>query len=141
MVDKRPDIIIKRVVLNRSGTWGVMIHDYQPFALTLEDPWNDNKKDVSCIPSGRYNCIKIYRKNKRYYTYLLLDVPGRTEIMFHPGNTKDDTWGCILIGEEFGKIKDKPALIASKRGFNEFMQKMKQKNSFIIEIRSPKEAF
>jgi hypothetical protein len=28
----------------------------------------------------------------------LVGVPERTDILIHPGNTKDDTLGCILLG-------------------------------------------
>ena len=34
---------------------------------------------------------------------LLMDVPGRSEIEIHFGNTEAQTRGCILLGDTLGK--------------------------------------
>jgi hypothetical protein len=48
------------------------------------------------IPAGRFDLYGKYsptfKKNKVY-----IDVPGRSNIMFHGGNTAGETKGCIIV--------------------------------------------
>lgn len=69
---------------------------------TLELPWQDNERNISCIPEGEYLVWKMHPTKKRKYQYFWVkDVPGRTGILFHPGNFTHQILGCILPGEEF----------------------------------------
>jgi len=102
------------------GTFGVLRHDGVPFALTMELPWRDNRHNESCIPLGVYECRRI-TSPKFGETFELSNVPDRTHILFHKGNTLADTAGCILIGEEFAGSHAAPSLASSARGFREFM--------------------
>jgi hypothetical protein len=66
--------------------------------VTLEPPWKDNQPGVSCIPAGVYQVtITLSPRFGRLMPHLL-NVPGRTEIECHYGNTVSDTEGCILLG-------------------------------------------
>ena len=73
---------------------------------SLELPWKNNQKGVSCIPQNTYLCKKVKSpsKNKKIggWVYLLMDVPGRSAVEIHIGNfasgIKVDTEGCILVG-------------------------------------------
>lgn len=51
----------------------------------------------SAIPTGTYDIYAKYspsfKANKVY-----IDVPGRTNILFHGGNTPADSKGCVLLG-------------------------------------------
>jgi hypothetical protein len=68
---------------------------------SLELPWKENQRKVSCIPEGEYDVIKMTPTAKRPYTYLhVLNVPGRDSILFHPGNYTRQILGCILPGEK-----------------------------------------
>ena len=68
---------------------------------TLELPWMDNERNISCIPEGEYMVWKMHPTKKRKYQYFWVqDVPGRTGILFHPGNYTHQILGCILPGEE-----------------------------------------
>lgn len=70
---------------------------------TLELPWRDNQRNISCIPKGEYQVMKHY--SPRYgYTFWLKDVPNRSEILIHQGNYNRDTQGCILPGSNFFDI-------------------------------------
>lgn len=122
-----------RVGSSNRGTFGVLRHGQVPFVLTLERPWLDNKQDVSCIPAGRYRCRKI-RSPKFGNTYEICDVPGRTHVLFHAGNTISDTEGCVLVGEEFSGTWDKPMLVSSQRGFGELMKFLDGAPEFDIVI-------
>ena len=71
----------------------------------LELPWKNNKKNVSCIPEGRYNITKEMQVS-RGEVLRLHDVPGRAGILFHTGNYNIHTKGCILPGMEFIDINN-----------------------------------
>jgi len=106
-------IELMRVSYSAHGTFGVLLSDGIPMCVTLEDPWNDNRKNVSCIPTGNYECIP--HNGHRYKdTWILKGVPRRTAILFHVGNTQKDTEGCILVGQRFGTLDDQPAILGSK---------------------------
>lgn len=64
---------------------------------TLELPWRDNQKMISCIPVGVYKCTKKHSPS-RGLVYSVLDVPDREHILIHVGNYPKDTNGCILVG-------------------------------------------
>ena len=70
--------------------------DFQCF--TLELPWLDNQKNISCIPAGTYEAIK-YESPKHGSVILLQDVPDRTFIEGHAGNYTRQILGCFLVGD------------------------------------------
>lgn len=66
--------------------------------ITLERPWLDNQKNVSCIPEGDY----IVRRDRygRHKWFTVQDVPNRTHIEFHEGEKPEHSKGCILMSFE-----------------------------------------
>lgn len=64
---------------------------------TLEQEWRDNTTGNSCIPEGDY-VLRHHSGPQQRHAWQLMDVPGRTWILIHPGNTEVDTEGCILVG-------------------------------------------
>lgn len=128
----RLDLI--RVGQSDKGTFGVLRLGQVPFALTLEEPWRDNQTNISSIPAGSYLCLRT-RSPKFGNTYEVMNVPGRSHILFHKGNTLDDTQGCILVGEEFSGTFDKPMLVSSQRGFSEFLALLDGQTEFELVIR------
>jgi len=65
--------------------------------FAVEPPWKGNERNVSCIPEGRYEVVR-HDSPKFGDVYLVKDVPGRSNILFHAGNYRKDTKGCILPG-------------------------------------------
>jgi hypothetical protein len=112
-----------RVSEYKGSTMGVLCINDIPEFVTLEDAWRNNERMISCIPTGEY---KIRQRNSPKFgrTYRVEDVPGRSHILFHAGNTHEDTHGCILLGMQFGKIKGEPAILSSRTAFSSFMQMM-----------------
>lgn len=85
------------------GTFGAVLLDGCTFCVSLEPPWYGNQVDVSCIPPGQYHCAPV--TSPRFgETYEVMDVPGRSEILFHAGNWARDTRGCIMFGEAWGEV-------------------------------------
>jgi len=127
-------IQLRRVLCDYKATAGVLIEKSWPFAVALENPWKFNEIGVSCIPSGDYMCQKI-ESSKFGWTYQIMDVPRRTEIIFHWGNTSKDTKGCILLGSSFGILDFEPAVLSSKSAFIDFMGRLEGVEEFNFVVR------
>lgn len=80
------------------GTRGVLVDSAgNHLCFTLELPWKNNERNVSCIPKGTYGVVP-HNGTKYKNVWRLLDVPNRAGILIHTGNTKADIQGCILVG-------------------------------------------
>ena len=122
-------IIIRRVVTGAHGTFGVLIHDSIPFALSLEREWLDNQRSISCIPAGTYICERV-NSPRHGDTFEITEVPGRSHILFHKGNIDDDSHGCVIVGEQFGVLRGSPAVLASSDGYKELHNILRDEDVF-----------
>jgi len=64
---------------------------------SLELPWMDNQRKVSCIPAGVYKMIE-HVSPKFGPCYWIQGVPNRSEILIHPANHVRQLLGCIAPG-------------------------------------------
>ena len=116
--------------------YGVADIDGVPFAVSMELPWNGNRRNISCIPSGIYKAIKT--KSPKFGTVWMLDgVPGRSLILIHKANVAiRELQGCIAVGEKFDLLAGEDAILESKHAFDELMEKTKNENVITVEIRN-----
>nr|WP_321513145.1 DUF5675 family protein [uncultured Pseudodesulfovibrio sp.] len=98
---------------------------------TLENPWLDNARNISCIPAGEYVCRRVISP-KYGETFEITFVPGRTHILFHWGNYPDNTEGCVLLGSS--RAVDVPAVWSSKAAHAEFMETTRDVEEFTLSI-------
>jgi hypothetical protein len=71
-------------------------------AKSLELPWKDNQRSVSCIPEDIYKVRKRLADesgSRDYDHFMVMDVPNRSYILWHAGNFYWDIEGCILMGQ------------------------------------------
>jgi hypothetical protein len=127
-------IEIKRFYSKEDCTLGALLIDGEFFCNTLENPWLDNKANISCIPFGRY-IVKRVNSPKYGDTFEVKEVYERTYILFHAGNTSKDTKGCILLGNQIGKLGSETAVYSSKNTVRSFMKKLKGIESFELKIK------
>lgn len=129
---------MKKLRLNRfsehKATCGALSIGSEVICYTLELPWRDNKVGKSCIPVGTYRALHHYSE-KFGETYWLQDVPGRTEIIFHAGNSIKDTRGCILLGEE---LHQNDTISHSRRAVEKFLKEMNGEKEIEITIEEAK---
>lgn len=103
------NITIYRYQDTGAATMGLMFIDGRFFCHILENPWMQNQRNLSCIPAGEYvlGLRKeggFHRKYSEKFPDLhqgmieVKDVPERDFILFHIGNSPNDTDGCILVG-------------------------------------------
>ncbi len=133
------NVTILRIRKSSHGTEGVLIFDdFKCF--TLELPWRNNEKNISCIPAGEYDAtIRISPRFGR--VYWVLKVEGRTYILMHSGNwagdvqegLKSHTNGCILLGMKRGYLAGQRAVLLSRRAIRQFMEKL-QGSSFRLHV-------
>jgi len=70
---------------------------------TVELPWKQNRRNVSCIPSGVYAIIP--RSTSKYGDHFILEgIRNRSGILIHKGNYYTQIKGCILIGSKHADI-------------------------------------
>tara|TARA_B100000902_G_C27303377_1_gene914071 strand:- start:1906 stop:2388 length:483 start_codon:yes stop_codon:yes gene_type:complete len=96
------NLLILRDTFSDESTIGELFLNGERFCDTLELPYRDNQRSISCIPVGEYKVrLRVARESAtRDYLHLLVkDVKDRSHILFHRGNTAKDTRGCILVGQ------------------------------------------
>lgn len=114
----RPLYLLDRVYLPDRTLGSIYSPQGGIICKTLELPWKDNERSVSCIPEGTYRITKekpipkddpntdvdesggkIYRP---YWHFRIHGVKDRAGILIHIGNDPADSRGCILVGARFG---------------------------------------
>lgn len=125
------DIILHRSFLGKDYTIGHIYIGGSVFCDTIEDVDRDidqttplahiRQKKVygnTAIPTGRYK-VELspspkYQKKALTDSYFrqyantmphLLNVPGFSGILIHPGTTEKDTEGCVIVGRNLVKGK------------------------------------
>jgi hypothetical protein len=94
---------LQRLFESEGALLGVLTQDGMALAFTLEPA-------ARAIPAGRYEIAlrqsgELYTRYHLLYPWIapgmleLVDVPGRTDILIHPGNDINDTSGCVLVGD------------------------------------------
>jgi hypothetical protein len=101
------------------GTNGKLECDGKLICKTIELPWKNNERSVSCIPEGRYILQKRYSLKYKWHIHVT-GVQNRSLILFHPANNAmKELNGCIapvtklsgpglglLSRKAFRKLKD-----------------------------------
>lgn len=136
--------VLLRAPSDDQGTPGILTIGDRSFA-SLELPWRENTRQISCIPAGLYAC-RILHSPRFGRVYGLAGVPGRSNILIHSFNFAGDVaagWqtqseGCIGLGRPgwmqnvSGKIQR--AILLSRMSLSQFMRLL-DGAPFDLEVR------
>lgn len=122
------DVILMRVASDLLSTKGILKIGRKVLCHTLELPWRFNDVGVSCIPEGIYSCWKA-KSPKFGDCFYIADVPHRSGILIHAGNTVQDTRGCVLVGLDTSDVGVIHSRLALQRCLSELPEK------FNLQIR------
>ncbi len=125
-------VSIRRLESTDEGTFGLLtMPGFRCY--TLELPWRNNARRVSCVPVGSYRAA-IAQSPRFGRVYLLQGVPGRSAILIHPANVAGDKSmgydsqleGCIALGERVGALRNaagklQRAVLVSRPAVRAFM--------------------
>lgn len=92
---------LERTWCGQACTIGTLYVDGKAECFTCEDVARAAGVKVpgeTAIPRGVYNVIVTPSQRFKRDLPLVENVPGFSGIRIHPGNTADDTEGCILVG-------------------------------------------
>lgn len=78
-------------------TLGLLVINCEQSFKTLELPWKDNKRNVSCIPDGMYRYFADFSNNKKRMVIELIDVKNRGQIQIHSASKLSHLSGCIGV--------------------------------------------
>lgn len=115
---------LRRVEQSEDVTIGVLTVDGKGVCWCLEEPWRENQPEVSCIPAGTYPLALEHSPSKGRELWTIKDVPGRSYVRIHIGNSVDDTAGCVLPGELPVTKNERREVEFSARAFGKFKDAM-----------------
>ena len=133
------DQYLTRFAYTKDGTFGRLGR-----FITVEEEWQDNIPNISCIPCATYVCERSIFHRGGYPTYEIMDVPGRSLIKFHYAMTEEDLRGCVGLGMHLGvfEVKDedtdrmthKLSAISTRKAFGAWMESLGGVNEFNLHV-------
>ena len=125
------ELTLIRTRSSEAGIFGELKADGSHFLYTLEHSYNNAPK----IPAGTYTCVRGQHQlhSGPIETFEITGVEGHSGLLFHPGNTEDDSEGCVLLGRNSSNT----ALFDSRKAFGMFMTALEGKNSFTLVVKAP----
>ena len=112
---------LTRYETSPNGTFGKVRTDNGFECYSAERDWHEGKKDISCIGAGEFKC-QVVESPHFGKVYAVLEVPGRSDILLHPGNwPMRQSHGCILLGRAVGLVLGTEGLMSSRDALDGFM--------------------
>ena len=112
------------------GCFSVLLWDGRPFAVSVERTFDDGRP---VIQAGEYECVRTTYHKGGYETFEII-IKGHTRVLFHKGNTEDDSLACVLVAEAFGVMGQKVAVLDSRTGFGQFMEATAGLERFTMKV-------
>lgn len=127
------------------GSASLFINNQEIYKFkTLELPWLDNQRNISCIPEGEYKVVVRYSQKYKRHLHIL-DVNDRSFILIHWGNyagsinpktKRPDIRGCILTGDSYKDITGDgiDEILRSRSTFNTLMSHISDDDEITLQI-------
>jgi len=126
------EIILERIYFP-DGTNGILSFEGNEICKTIELPWRENKKRISCIPEGKYKIRKRYSAKFKWHLEVM-NVKNRDLILVHPANDAlKELNGCIApVSELTGEGKGARSRVALERLKSEVFPILEK--GFVIDL-------
>lgn len=124
------ELDVERIYKGEDYTIGKLSINGTFFCDTLEDKvrllnsYEDKVYGNTAIPIGRYKVIISYSNHFKKEMPEILNVSYFKGIRIHAGNNKNDTEGCILVGE--CRNKEEGWIYNSKNTYNKLFDILKR---------------
>ncbi|MBK8467667.1 MAG: hypothetical protein IPL32_17775 [Chloracidobacterium sp.] len=134
-------LLVQRELFSDKTSIGTMYVDGVRECYTLEDrdrhleEGGEKVYGETAIPRNTYKVVITYSNRFKQPMPLLVDVPQFEGIRIHPGNTAEDTHGCILVGVGIGNDRLYNSRQAYERLFNKLEAAEALGEEITIEIR------
>lgn len=134
-------LIIHRQIFSDKSSVGTLYVNGLKECHTLEDRdrhLEDGGEKVygeTAIPRNTYKVVITYSNRFKQPMPLLVDVPQFEGIRIHPGNTDQNTEGCILVGVGIGQDRLYNSRQAYERLFNKLEAAEALGEEITIEIQ------
>lgn len=105
-------------------------------SVSLERGWRNNKKMVSSIPTGIFECKYEYSPKFDRDLWEIYGVENRSECKFHAANFVSDLNGCIALGTRSTDINNDFILdvVHSNRAMEPFHASLISEENKIVEL-------
>lgn len=135
---------MKEFILRRRyfvhGTFGTLELPDGTSLVTIECPWQNNQRNISCIPAGEYEMQKHKSPHNGNRISITSDTLGvtrygpsqRSHILMHKANLVESLEGCIAPGVRFGVIAGQWAVIDSEVAMNKIMYLMGRDSGALV---------
>lgn len=123
---------LERKIQLEHCTIGHLFVDDRFECFTLEDPEREVKvPGDTAIPGGMYKVIIDFSQHFQKDLPHILDVPGFEGVRIHPGNTDQDTEGCVLVGKAWygGDFIGR-----SREAFDSLFSQLKEAHEITLEV-------
>jgi Family of unknown function (DUF5675) len=128
-------VTLERTIINECGAFGTLSNAASPQLLlsTLEHSYVEGDEWKAKLPAGIYTCKRGVHQliHNKIETFQIMEVPGHSGMLFHLGNTEEDSEGCVLLG----MWADSKQLYHSAIAFSKFMASLQGKDQFTLEVK------
>jgi len=123
----------------KTATLGTVVLPSGKVIKSIERPWLNNARNISCYPEGVYIAKWLERSASGKYKrcWHVQNVPGRSGILWHIGNLVKHSKGCTLPGMRHGMLGGLPAVLSSGAGLN-LMRRELSGSNFILVVSNAK---
>ena len=131
------NLTLRRTSFTAIGVFGILLDEASNIiCYTLEHayPSDTGTGWDAKVPVGQYTCVRgqhALSNGVPFTTFEITGVPGHQGILFHCGNSEQDSHGCVLVGSGI----EGTTLTASRVAFTKLMDLLSARDKFQIVVK------
>lgn len=132
------DLTLRRLSIEDQGAFSYLLTSLgSQIACTVERTFGELGAPAVVLQPGEYVCVRGEHSLDgihRFETFEVTGVSGHSGILFHSGNWETDSKGCIIVGEAFGTLGERKAVVRSVSAFHTFLDRERDVESFMLTV-------